>query len=164
MIDGKVLHATQNQVHVLRFVGDIRYTLSPSIDRFLKELFSGPPPSGFVIDLTETDSIDSTNLGLLARIAKAMKRLNGSRVTIVSNRPDINSILSSMAFDEVFEIVSQTAMKTEGENELTCQRADKESLSRTMIETHRALMELSEENKKMFCDVVAELEKCMGKD
>ena len=77
MDNGKVLHASHDDIHVLRFIGDIRYTLSPSIDRFLKEIFSGSPPAGFVIDLTETDSIDSTNLGLLARIAKAMKSLDG---------------------------------------------------------------------------------------
>ena len=83
MINGKVLHASHDGIHVLRFVGDIRYTLSPSIDRYVKQLFSGPPPAGFVIDLTETDSIDSTNLGLLARIANLMKNQNGSRVTIL---------------------------------------------------------------------------------
>ena len=164
MHSGKVLHATQDQIHVLRFVGDIRYPLSPSIDRLLKEIFSGFPPSGFVIDLTETDSIDSTNLGLLARIATAMKNLNGSRVTILSNRPDINSILSSMAFDEVFDIVSDASMETGPEYELAYQSADSETLSRTMLETHRALMELSEHNKEMFRDVVAELEKSIAKD
>jgi anti-anti-sigma factor len=164
MNDGKVLHASRNGIHVLRFMGDVRYTLSPSVDRFVKKIFAGPPPTGFVIDLTETDSIDSTNLGLLARIAKSMKALNGSRVTILSDRADINSILTSMAFDEVFDIVSRASLKTGAEKELNSETVDKESLSRTVLETHRALMELSERNQEMFGDVVEALEKKLGKD
>ncbi|MGI9321854.1 MAG: STAS domain-containing protein, partial [Thiogranum sp.] len=112
MNNGKVMHATHDGIHVLRFVGDIRYTMSPSIDRFLKEIFSGPSPAGFIIDLTETDSIDSTNLGLLARIAKSMKGLNDSRVTILSDHADINSVLTSMAFDEVFDIIADASLET----------------------------------------------------
>ena len=164
MTNGKVLHATHNGIHVLRFVGDIRYTLSPSIDRFLKEIFSGPPPAAFVIDLTETESIDSTNLGLFARIAKSMKNLNGSRVSILSDRTDINAVLISMAFDEVFDIVSHTSQETTAENELARVNTDKETLSRTVLEAHRALMELSERNEKMFHDVVTTLEKNLEKD
>ena len=91
MDKGNVLHASHEDVHVLRFIGDIRYPLSPSIDRFLDGIFAGPEPAGFVIDLTETDSIDSTNLGLLARIARRMQSLDARRVTIVSNRADITS-------------------------------------------------------------------------
>ena len=102
MDSGNILHASHDDIHVLRFIGDIRYTLSPSIDRFLEEIFATSKPAGFVIDLTETDSIDSTNLGLLARLAKKMKTLDTRRITIVSNRTDINSVLNSMALDEVF--------------------------------------------------------------
>ncbi|MGB5179284.1 MAG: STAS domain-containing protein, partial [Gammaproteobacteria bacterium] len=76
MDNGNVLHASHDDVHVLRFIGDIRYPLSPSIDRYLEQIFAGPKPAGFVIDLTETDSIDSTNLGLLARLATRMQRLD----------------------------------------------------------------------------------------
>jgi len=162
MNNGKVLHACHDGIHMLRFVGDIRYTLSPSIERFLEEIFSGPPPTGFFIDLTETDSIDSTNLGLLARIAKAMKSLNGSRVTILSNRAGINSVLTSMTFDEVFDIVTHTTLETGAEKELARLSTDKENLTRTVLEAHRALLALSERNEEMFRDVVTTLEKNMG--
>ena len=162
MTDCHVLHASYNDVHVLRFIGDIRYTVSPSIERYLEEIFAGTQPAGFVIDLTETDSIDSTNLGLLARIANLMKNLNGSRVTILSNRTDINAVLISMAFDEVFDIVSQASFACGAEKELARQDTDKETLTRTVLEAHRALMELSEHNEEMFRDVVTALEKNMA--
>ena len=36
---------------------------------------------------------------------------------------------------------------------------DKQTLTRTLIKTHRALMDLNEHNKGLFRDVVASLEK-----
>ena len=159
MDSGRVLHASQDDVHVLRFIGDIRYTLSPSIERYLEGIFAGPKPAGFVIDLTETGSIDSTNLGLLARIARRMQALDARRVTIVSNRSEINSVLTSMALDEVFDIVENTALATGEAQEMPLEITDRETLARTLIDAHRALMELNERNEEMFRDVVASLEK-----
>ena len=159
MADGRVLHASHNGVHVLRFIGDIRYTLTPSINRFLEAVFAGSTPAGFVIDLTQADSIDSTNLGLLARIATRLQALDAPRVTLVSNRADINAILTSMALDEVFDIVDDTGVVAGDAEELPHADADKETLARTLIDAHRALMELSEHNREMFRDVVASLEK-----
>jgi len=162
MDNGTVLYASHNDVLVLRFIGDIRYTLSPSIDRFLERIFAGPKPAGFVIDLTETDSIDSTNLGLLARLALRMQALDSRRVTIVSNRADINSLLTSMALDEVFDIVEDTGPEIKAVREVPRETADKETLARTLIDAHRALMDLNEHNREMFQDVVAALEKSEG--
>ena len=159
MDNGNVLHASHKDVHVLRFIGDIRYTLSPSIDRFLEEIFASSKPAGFVIDLTETDSIDSTNLGLLTRLATRMQRLDAQQVTIVSNRADINSVLNSMALDEVFDIVEDTCLETDATQEVPQEDADRETLAHTLIEAHRALMVLNERNREMFRDVVASLEK-----
>jgi len=162
MDSGRVLHASRDNVHVLRFIGDIRYTLSPSIMRYLEGIFAGPEPAGFILDLTETDSIDSTNLGLLVRIAQRMQTLNDRRITIVSNRPDINSVLTSMALDEVFNIVEEGRLEAGAGRKIPHENTDKERMARTLIDAHYALMDLSEHNKGLFRDVVASLEKNRG--
>ena len=159
MDNGKVLHASQNDVHVLRYIGDIRYPLSPSIARYLDGIFAGPAPAGFVIDLTETDSIDSTNLGLLVSIAKRMQALSDQRITIISNRAEINSVLSSMALDEVFDIVENGRLQAGPGKKISHETTDRENLQHTLIDTHHALMDLSKENRAMFKDVVVNLEK-----
>jgi anti-anti-sigma factor len=159
MVEGRVLHACQDDVHVLRFIGDIRYTLSPAIARYLEGVFTGPEPAGFVIDLTATDSIDSTNLGLLVRIARRIQTLGERRITIVSNRDDVNLVLTSMALDEVFDIVADSSLEASPGKNIPQESADRDKLARTLIDAHRALMELSEHNSKMFRDVVASLEK-----
>lgn len=159
MDDGKVLHASVNNVHILRFIGDIRYPLSPSIASYLDKIFAGPAPRGFVIDLTETDSIDSTNLGLLVRIARQMEPLSDQRITIVSNKDEINPVLYSMALDQVFDIVEDSCMAAGPGKTIPHEGAEKDDLKQTLIDTHQALMELCKENREMFRDVVASLEK-----
>jgi anti-anti-sigma factor len=158
MENGKILHASQDGIHVLRFVGDIRYTLGHTLDRYIDSLFAGPPPAGFVIDLTAADCIDSTNLGLLVRIAREMDNQGAPRVTLLSDRPEINAVLTSMALDEVFDIVARASVPAADERELPRKAMDRDTLSRTLLKAHRALMELSEHNAETFRDVVAKLE------
>lgn len=159
MTDCQVLHASHNDIHVLRFIGDMRYTVSPSIERYLEEIFTDNTPAGFVVDLTETDSIDSTNLGLLVRIDKRLRAHDLPGLTVVSNRADINSILRSMALDEVFDIVEESALETGEAQEVPRERDGREVLARSLIDSHRALMDLNERNREMFRDVVSSLEK-----
>jgi anti-anti-sigma factor len=105
---GNVLYANHDGLVVFKFVGEIRYTMgdsyrvSASLDAFLDDLFESKDFENILIDLTETDSIDSTNLGLLAKIAQFTERHYGRKPTIISTNEDINAILDSVGFDQVF--------------------------------------------------------------
>ncbi len=155
MDEGKVFHASDGRVHVLRFVGEIRYPLAPSVERFIDGLFAEGAPIDFVMDLTEAKVIDSTNLGLLARVAQ---RMQPRLVTLVSNREDINRVLESMGFDEVFAIVPDSESTPEACGELATPAPDQQSLRDTVLEAHRSLMALNKRNQALFRDVVVALE------
>ena len=87
---GKILLAHQDGVKVLKFVGDVRLTLGPAISAFVKQIGSNPELRAVVIDLTEAESIDSTALGLLAKISLRSQESLGALPTIVSSNDDIN--------------------------------------------------------------------------
>jgi anti-anti-sigma factor len=160
-LTSQVLYASRDGVHCLRFVGDIRYALAPSVNRFVDDLFRTEVPQDFVIDLTQTRIIDSTSLGVIARIANHMHEHGAPRVTIVSTRHDVTEILLTMGFDEVFDIVTEPpavpAVKA-----LPVEEADRDSLARTVVEAHRILMSLNECNRELFRDLVAVLERENG--
>lgn len=159
MEPGSVLHASHEGVHVLRFLGDIRYPLSPSVERYIQQLFAAGQPAGFVVDLSETKNIDSTNLGLLARIAERMRKGGGSRVTIVCDQPDINDLLTGMGFDAVFRIVERSKpLSGEEVQVLTERETDRDAVADIVLEAHRTLMAMNEHNREMFHDVVAAIE------
>jgi anti-anti-sigma factor len=154
----EIQHASHDGVHALRLKGEIRYPLSPSFDRFLQRLFAGPAPKGFVVDLTETTVIDSTNLGLLARIAKGMDRAGGPKPVLISNQEDINEVIVSMGFDEVFMLVDTPEPLPEPGHVVPLRETDAQTLARTILEAHRTLMDLNERNRDVFQSVVALLE------
>ena len=159
MAENKILHAVHDGVHVLRLLGDMRYPLSPSLDHFLQRLFSEVTPQGFVVDLTDTRSIDSTNLGLLVRIAKLMQRRSQPRVTIISNREEINEVLTCLGFDKVFNIVAHGGGEPLAGKALALEEANDVAMLDTLLKAHQTLMNLNEQNKDLFRDVVAMLEK-----
>jgi anti-anti-sigma factor len=162
--EGKVLYASHEGIHVLRFVGDIRFSLAPSINGFVDSLFAAAVPKGFVIDLTETRAIDSTSLGVLGRIANRMRESARERVTIVSHRDDINEVLTSMGFDEVFDIVTDRRAALRDGRVLPIEESDRDSLRRSVVEAHRILMALNEHNRELFHELVAALEPEDAKD
>jgi anti-anti-sigma factor len=155
MDKGRVLHASHEGVEVLRYVGDIRYTLAPSLARFLDDLFSRTTPVGFVVDLHEAGTIDSTNLGLLVRIAKRMEEKGGPRLTVISGQEDIDDLLGALGLDEVFDIVGSDGHEREAEQEVPMAKASGADVARTVLAAHRLLMDLNEHNRDQFRDVVA---------
>lgn len=166
MSDGRILHACRDGIHVLRLLGEVRYPLAPALDAWVRRLVeTAPLPAGLVIDLTAAEALDSTNLGLLARLAV---RLRGAgmpgRPTILCDRGDIQDVLLSMGFDEEFSLVhpdGQTAAAGEGAP-VEPVDADEATMARTVLDAHRALIEMSEANRALFADVVAQLEQETG--
>jgi anti-anti-sigma regulatory factor len=152
---------------VLKLVGTIRYAslrdTSPStagFQAFLKRCFQWRDYDQVLIDLTETDSIDSTNLGLLAQIARFTLAQWQRRPTLLSTREDINAILESVGFDQVFCIIHELPRQALPELENVPAVPTPEHEDRhTVLEAHRALMAISEKNQAMFKDVVEVLEK-----
>ena len=154
MSSSKVYYAVNEGIHGLKYVGDIRYTIGASLDKFIKNLFDGPRPEGFLVDLREVETIDSTNLGLLARIANLMKHCGGPKVTLVSTNEDINRQLISIGFDEVFDIVNETGRVMSYGEELDLQENAGPEMAQTVIKAHRTLMSINEDNKARFQDVI----------
>ena len=154
MSTSNVYYAVKSGIHGLKYVGHIRYTIGASLDKFIKTLFDGPRPNGFLVDLTETESIDSTNLGLLARIANLMKQCGSPKVTLVSTNEDINELLFSIGFDEVFDIVDETGHVMTDSQELGLQEDTGPEMAQTVLNAHRTLMSINEENKARFQDVI----------
>ena len=163
MSTSKVYYAENAGIHGLKYVGQIRYTIGASLDKFIENLFDGPTPKGFMVDLREVETIDSTNLGLLAHIAKLMKKYGAPRVTLVSTKEDINRLLTSISFDEVFDIVDESGHVMADCQELGLQEDTGPEMAQTVLNAHRTLMAISEDNKERFQEVIELFEQQLDK-
>lgn len=171
---GKILFAQQDGVHILKFEGDVRVMLGPTISVYLKSLTTERHIESIVIDLKATTGIDSTALGLLSKISLLSQEQFNKLPVIVSTNPDITHILKSTGFSELFLIVTEDLAKDNLENSKLADASEKlcEQLSELpthivseavlceqMIEAHKALMSLNETNLKTFKQLVELLEK-----
>ena len=73
MSEGRILAASHDGAYVLRLVGDVRLTLCATIDDFIDRMFADPDFASIWVDLCEAEGMDSTTLGMLAKLALKVK-------------------------------------------------------------------------------------------
>ncbi|MCL6414637.1 STAS domain-containing protein [Aestuariirhabdus sp. Z084] len=155
---GKIQAAGEQGNYVLKFTGDVRLTLCNSLDHFLEEMFADSDFHSVVIDLTQTEGIDSTSLGLLAKLSVQAKKRFDYIPSIISTNPDITRILLSMGFDRVFNIEESPRQLDNSLQEIVCETCSEQVVKEHVLDAHRTLMDLNEKNREAFGDLVKGLE------
>ncbi len=160
MADGKILVACRHGWLVLKFMGQIRFTMggesrpTAALDRFLEDRFRAADFEHVVIDLSETESMDSTNLGLLAKVAVHAREHGGERPLMIAGTGDLRRLLDSVGFDCVFEIVdareAQDRQLADVRGNTGTARSDRDMI----LEAHQVLASLTPENSEAFSDVI----------
>ena len=158
MLSGRILYAVHNGTYVIKFVGDVRVPLCASLEGFMERMFGDAELNSVLIDLGETVAIDSTALGLIAKIAVCLRERLNKKPVILSTNPDVNRILESMGFDRVFLVLAQAPEALENLDELPFSEPSQQELTRHVIEAHRVLMSMNEKNQATFRDLVEALE------
>ncbi len=158
MTTGKIQFAESEGTFVLKFIGDVRLTLCAALDAYIEKIFSALSFDSIIIDLTETENIDSTSLGLLAKLSNLSRQKVGLLPTLVSNHEDMNRLLQSMGFDQVFNILSEGAPTIVELEDLPGQVLSEEVVKDKVLEAHRILMNLNDHNREAFRDLVSTLE------
>lgn len=165
MKEGKVFFARHGQVYVLKFVGDVYYgeswsfELSKALTGFLDRIFREADFDSMVIDLTETTYIDSTNLGLIAEVAKRMRERGMGRPLVVSTNPKVTKTLEGMGFGAVMDIVEERGKSMPAGEELPAAPESELDLRQLLLQTHRTLAEMNEQNAATFKNVIDALER-----
>lgn len=155
---GRIQFAEQDGTFVLKFMGEVRLTLCSALDATIEQIFTAHNFSSIVIDLTETRSIDSTTLGLLAKLSILSRQKIGLLPTLVATHDDITRLLNSMGFEQVFNIVESPVPCPDCLNDLPSQDQSEEVVKAKVLEAHQILMGLNDSNRAAFKDLVSALE------
>lgn len=140
-------------------IGKIKYSISAGFDAFIRAQLKNAEVNQFIFDLRETEYIDSTNLGIIASVLRYKTNKSTEKPIIISTNNDINSILDSMSFDQLFEI--QNEYKSFPKKYLDTADFAKESRppNELILDSHKTLSNLGDNTKKMFEGIVEEFEK-----
>lgn len=154
----KILQADCSGVYVLKLVGEVRLNLCSTIDAAIEEMISDPNFQTIVVDLTETTLLDSTTLGLLAKLGLKAKQKSHFLPSVISTNPDITRIIMTMGFDSVYLILKEPASSNSDLTELSCRDLSENEMCMKVLDSHKVLIELNEHNREQFKDLVNTLE------
>ena len=159
MQDGKFLAATHDGAYVIRLVGDVRLTLCTTIDDYFQKMYEDPAFASVWVDLCEAEGIDSTTLGLLAKLALSVNEKFGFQPVIYSCDSGINRLLKSMGFQRLFDLHEEVCGEQDGGSEIPVVAGSEQVIKEKIVDAHRVLMNLSDENRARFQDLMAVLER-----
>jgi len=155
---GQILVANHDDTQVIKLVGDVRLTLCVSFDKFIDSMFNGKMPCSVVFDLNQAEAIDSTTLGLMAKIAIMTRERCDVVPVVFSTNSGINRLLDTMGFDDIFEIVQEQHEFSKPCKHLCVGDLDEECAKERVLEAHHILMQMNAANQEAFRDLVNTLE------
>lgn len=159
MSEGRVLAARENGAYILRLVGDVRLTLSATIEDYVESMLDDPAFSSVWVDLCDVEGVDSTTLGQLAKLALSVHERYGFRPAIYCCDEGINRLLGSMGLDRLFELHEKTCCSTGHNQVLPMVPGSEDTVRAQVLEAHRVLMDVSPDNRERFRDLVSTLER-----
>ncbi|MGB0467181.1 MAG: STAS domain-containing protein [Pontibacterium sp.] len=159
MKEGSIFSAYVDGRYILKFVGDVRLTLCATLDCHIENALSQVDAKDILVDLTEAEGIDSTSLGLIAKLSVKAYALSLPVPTIVSTNDDITRILLSMGFDHIFVLLSELPTNVSDLKQLPFVQDSETSIRQRIIEAHRILIDLNDSNRAAFKDLVTTLER-----
>jgi len=158
---GEILVADHNGVYVVKMSGDVRLTLCIPFDNCIENLIKQDSFCTILFDLNEAIGIDSTTLGLIAKLAVKSQSKYNKTPLILCKDSAIKRLIISMGLDDVCDIVSDVpnncsaTYRNNGFTHLEPEQLNDEAVLKSKIlESHYALMELNKANHETFKDLV----------
>ena len=159
MQPGKIHVAECRGAYLIRLSGDVRLTCCPALESFMERMFSDRGFRSVLIDLSQAQNMDSTTLGQLAKLAIQARKKFKLTPVLFSTNADINRIVESMGFEALFSIRKEPLASESDLAELPMVTCSETSMKSQVIEAHRILMGMNEENHARFQELVNTLQK-----
>lgn len=157
--ENRIYYAEESGNYYMRFVGDVRVTFCGALTNYLDKLFSVEEINSVVVDLKSATAVDSTTLGLLAKLALYLRNTNDLKPVLLVEDPSMIRLLESMGIEEVFDFSESLTESMGKEKEMPCTTVGEEEARTKVIEAHKTLMGLNRKNMMVFSDLVKSLEK-----
>jgi anti-anti-sigma factor len=155
---GKILVSDVEGNYLIKFIGDVRVTLCGSLNRYMETIFGSRDVKNVVVDMLEAEGLDSTTLGLLAKLGLHCRKQYGVDVQVFCQNPSILRTLDCMGFDELFDIIQQVPTISAKLHNITSVNPEVDEIRRQFLEAHKLLVQLNPKNSSEFTDLIRALE------
>ncbi len=148
--EAKFLMAVNDDKYFIKIVGNAKYTNCNDFGILVNEILNKKECEDILVDLRETQFMDSTNLGLLAKLAGYIFTKFERKMTIISTDKDINDLLVNTGFDQIMLIVDKPEFFGRDMEEIGNTNDVQINMAKMMLDAHLALSQINEENKQQF--------------
>ena len=74
--------------YLIKFIGDVRVTLCGSLNRYMETIFGNSDVKKVVVDMLEAEGLDSTTLGLMAKLGLHCRKAYSIDVQVFLPKPE----------------------------------------------------------------------------
>lgn len=154
---GKILVGENDGHYLIRMTGDVRVTLCTSLNQYINSIFTKPGVESVLIDMRDIVGLDSTTLGLLAKLALACAQNYGLKPKLFCGNEGVLKTIEVMQLDEYFRVIRSRDIEDIAVAELPCD-PDEQRAREDVLEAHRLLIELNPRCEPEFIDLIRYLE------
>ncbi|MFC6052712.1 anti-anti-sigma factor [Acinetobacter sp. Ac_877] len=159
MSTGHVEYASLDGTHIFKLIGEVRAQSCISLDKLLSKIEQQQNVVGAIVDMTQTTFIDSTVLGILAKLGLKLKQVHKIQAVMLSTNPDITTLANSMGLGQVFVILNYCGDPSVCTLALMEEHITHSAMLTTVLDAHKTLMKLNHSNENMFEPLVKQLQK-----
>lgn len=156
-MSGSIHAASIDGIKYIKFIGTVRYSHCGGLESYIDKIFIDPADiDAIVVDLEDAEILDSTALGLLARVAIEFRKSSDSRPIIFLKQSELHNIIKRVCFDQVFELVFDDPKVAASEmTELVDANQDEHKTLKRVVEAHRYLAKINKENEQLYTDITS---------
>jgi anti-anti-sigma factor len=158
MTVGRILVSDDEGHYLLKFSGDVRVTLCGSLNRHMDMIFGSQLVTQVVVDMLEAECLDSTTLGLMAKLGLYCRKEYGINMQVFCQNPSILRTLDCMGFEEIFDICQEIPDISSDLQDIGAVVTPVDETREQVLEAHKLLMQLNPDNCKEFTDLITALE------
>ncbi len=164
MSESKLYVGLQNKsCFWLKLEGDVRVPWCVSLETYCETVIQQPGVTAVCVDLCQAENLDSTTLGVLARVAMQAQKHCGEKAVLLCSDENLLRLITSMGFASVFDVRDNPAenypsMDNIVYDELPLVECTEDEMKQSVIAAHKMLMEMTDENRASFSGLVSALE------
>jgi len=159
LTSGKILVASYQGVYLIKMLGDVRLTLCVPFDNFIQNLLLKDDFYSIVFDFSQTEGLDSTTLGLVAKLALKSQEAKSIKTSIVGAGAGIYRLLDVTGIVDLCEVIDDQPLLAEELSTpvalaLTDDASHEDKVRNKVLEAHKVLVQLNHANKESFQDLI----------
>jgi anti-anti-sigma factor len=161
MLDRYLVGQMDEKVFI-KFIGNSTMKNSKTLEELFTKLLAGEPKE-IILDFEECNYMDSTMLGFIAKMAIQIKKAWNRHIFEINATNMVKTSLKSTGVYDLLRHLTHRREDIELTDLETKDFENKDEKANHILEAHKTLMSLSEENEKIFKNVVDLLEKDIKK-